>query len=399
MTAGIFAFAKKNAGRAQRLWVAAAIGAGTAGAIVLAVLRLQTRLINREKIQLVILPVLAFAGVIFILLAFGLLRKKMPRLYANFLGGTSAIFCGLLLFHALPDIFLYTAEFSMAGESVFSTDALFKAIGWAAGLLLTGLTAISFYQTTLGLREPLTGIFLSAGCLILIANQSALFIQLLMARRILPVTDLLFDVLIPVINHGEYFIYGIMLATLLIPFVLFARNLRPRLTGANPAENRKLRAGARRLRRWSALAVLGCAAGVFCLTVVADYNEREVVLSPAESMDIVGEEIRVPIEQVDDGHLHRFAYNAEDGTEVRFIVVKKSSASFGVGLDACDICGATGYYERKNEVICKLCDVVMNKQTIGFKGGCNPVPLAFAMDGGNMVVQISDLEKEVERFQ
>jgi uncharacterized membrane protein len=138
---------------------------------------------------------------------------------------------------------------------------------------------------------------------------------------------------------------------------------------------------------------------VLSATVIKAANEREVVLSPAEDMDIHGQEILISLEQVNDGHLHRFAFNASDGTEVRFIVIKKNDVAFGVGLDACDICGQTGYYERKGEVICKLCDVVMNKQTIGFAGGCNPVPLAYALDGKNMVVMTADLEAEKTRFQ
>ncbi|MDR1586883.1 MAG: DUF2318 domain-containing protein, partial [Treponema sp.] len=97
--------------------------------------------------------------------------------------------------------------------------------------------------------------------------------------------------------------------------------------------------------------------------------------------------------------LHRFAFIAEGGTEVRFIVVKKNISSYGVGLDACDICGATGYYERKDGIICRLCDVVMNKSTIGFKGGCNPVPLAYSMREGSMIIKTVDLENEKKRFQ
>jgi uncharacterized membrane protein len=84
---------------------------------------------------------------------------------------------------------------------------------------------------------------------------------------------------------------------------------------------------------------------------------------------------------------------------VRFIVIKKNETSFGVGLDACDICGPTGYYERKDEVICMLCDVVMNKNTIGFKGGCNPVPLAFTIREGSLVVRCEDLDNERGRFK
>jgi uncharacterized membrane protein len=102
---------------------------------------------------------------------------------------------------------------------------------------------------------------------------------------------------------------------------------------------------------------------------------------------------------VNDGHLHRFAYDTPSGVETRFIVIKKSETSYGVGLDACDICGATGYYERKGDVICKLCDVVMNTSTIGFSGGCNPVPLEYVVREGNMVVNTEDLEKEESRFE
>jgi uncharacterized membrane protein len=102
---------------------------------------------------------------------------------------------------------------------------------------------------------------------------------------------------------------------------------------------------------------------------------------------------------IEDGRLHRFAWTASDGTEVRFIVIKKSPASYGVGLDACDICGNTGYYERRDGVVCRLCDVVMNTSTIGFKGGCNPVPLVYAVREGNMVVTLGDLEREAGRFR
>ncbi|MDR1395438.1 MAG: Fe-S-containing protein [Deltaproteobacteria bacterium] len=37
--------------------------------------------------------------------------------------------------------------------------------------------------------------------------------------------------------------------------------------------------------------------------------------------------------------------------------------------------------------------------TIGFPGGCNPVPLAFAIQEGQLVVEAENLEKEKGRFQ
>ena len=45
---------------------------------------------------------------------------------------------------------------------------------------------------------------------------------------------------------------------------------------------------------------------------------------------------------------------------MRFLVVKKPAGNaYGLGLDACEICGIAGYYERGDEdVVCRRCDVV-----------------------------------------
>ncbi|MDU5855170.1 MAG: Fe-S-containing protein, partial [Varibaculum cambriense] len=36
-----------------------------------------------------------------------------------------------------------------------------------------------------------------------------------------------------------------------------------------------------------------------------------------------------------------------------------------------------GYYEDGGKVICRRCGVMMNIQTIGFPGGCNPIPIKY----------------------
>ena len=58
---------------------------------------------------------------------------------------------------------------------------------------------------------------------------------------------------------------------------------------------------------------------------------------------------------------------------------------------ACDVCGNAGYYERNGQVVCRRCDVVMNINTIGFKGGCNPIPLSYEVEDGNLVFALSDI--------
>jgi uncharacterized membrane protein len=160
-----------------------------------------------------------------------------------------------------------------------------------------------------------------------------------------------------------------------------------------------MRALWRTTRRWATVLTLCFVVAVLSLTAIKAYTEREIELTPAEPMEYVGTTIRIPLENIDDGHLHRFAHITAEGIEVRFIVIKKNETSFGVGLDACNICGATGYYERNDEVVCKMCDVVMNKQTIGFPGGCNPIPLEFLIEGGALTIDVSLLEQEAGRFK
>ena len=62
------------------------------------------------------------------------------------------------------------------------------------------------------------------------------------------------------------------------------------------------------------------------------------------------------------------------------------------------MCGPSGYFERGGQVICKLCDVAMNIATIGFKGGCNPVPLEFTVRDARLVVARSALEASAGVF-
>jgi uncharacterized membrane protein len=400
LTAGLLtafaAAAVYGAEKKRRIILLSGGAVGAVAALVLAVLRSETRLINREQINLFLLPALLAAGIVFLLLILGTPRNRPP---ADAPCVAASVLLALLFFYALPDVLLYPGTFRMADESVFSTDVLFKAVGWAGGILLAFLTGAAVYRTVVALPQKYRRVVAALAVFVGLLSQTAVFLQTLLARRIIPMRDFLFDLLQPVMNHSIYFGYALLALGLFCAVALFLRNRRIRESYENPAQLRKLKAAARRGRRGAGSVLCVALLCVLTLTAAKAYTTREVVLSPAEPMQIVGAQIRISMESVGDGHLHRFAYTAKDGTEMRFIVIKKNEASFGVGLDACDICGATGYYERENEVVCKLCDVVMNKSTIGFKGGCNPVPLAFTLAQGNMVVETADLEKESIRFK
>jgi uncharacterized membrane protein len=398
------AASRENRPREKRA-ASTGVAAGAVSALILAVLRRVTIYVTREYVNIAVLSISLIAGgafIFFLLRACGKDSEASPAPAAGRAGkifpGTFAVLPAALLFYALPTVFLYPAEFVLTGESVFSTDFLFKLAGYVCGLLAVLSISLALFHTASRLSAKLISIFLCAGLALTMVNQVATIIQFLLARRLIPMPDWLFSLIILIINYNNFFLYSLLAISCGLPVILSIKSRVPAGGWTNPAQHRKIRAAMRDRKRWSAVVIAGFVFAVVSLTALKSYDVREVVLSPAEPMTIDGGEILVSLDTVMDGRLHRYEYTASDGTAMRFIIIRKNEAAFGVGLDACDICGPTGYYERENEVVCKLCDVVMNKQTIGFKGGCNPVPLAYTLRGGNMIIQTADLENEKHRF-
>jgi uncharacterized membrane protein len=325
--------------------------------------------------------------------------RKVPGTWEALWNWSGPLLAALLVFYALPTILLYPTEFLLPEQSPFSTDFLFKSLGFLAGVLAVGLCALALYQVGKGLPPRLSGALLTSALAVNMVSQISTIVQFMLARRLIRVPRWLFTLIVQSINYNAVFLYGIMALSLVLPVVLFMRSLRPAAAFRNPAELRKIRAGKRGERRWCIALGAGYVFSLVTVTAVQAWTKQGVKLAPAEAMTIAGSEIVIPLDKVEDGHLHRYNYTAAENIEMRFIVIRKNEAAYGVGLDACDICGPTGYYERKDEVICRLCDVVMNKSTIGLKGGCNPVPLAYTLRSGNLVIELADLEKERGRFR
>ncbi|MDR2495213.1 MAG: DUF2318 domain-containing protein [Spirochaetaceae bacterium] len=376
--------------------------AGTLFALTLAILR-RTTAINRGMVATAVLCLSIIAALCFIpLLWRGPSRCRFPLLWNRLFQWAGAVFAGSIAASAMPSLFLLPSEFMLAGQSVFSTEFLLKSGGALAGVALPALIGLGLFHAARRGRDFVFRLVFTLMAACNAVHQAALAAQFLMARRILPLTRWLFRFVMNAVNREAVFRYAGIALALILALALLADALletaRQREPARNPAEGRKIRARRRRDVRRGVSAAAALALALASLTALKAWDTREIPLSPAEPMDVSGGEISIPLERIADGRLHRFAWDAR-GVEVRFIVIKKSAAAYGVGLDACDICGSTGYYERRDEVICRLCDVVMNKSTIGFKGGCNPVPLAYTVRRGAMIVLIADLEREKSRFQ
>jgi uncharacterized membrane protein len=223
-----------------------------------------------------------------------------------------------------------------------------------------------------------------------------LLYQQFATRRMVPRSDTVFDMVLWIqANEARTQLALVIVVALAGIVALWAH---PRRDPANPAQARLQKADQYSRRRFFGLS-LGTAV-VFGAALTEGRRRAYYVpeLSAIEPSKVQGQWVTVSRDLVSDGHLHRFAYLTKDSVEVRFIVVKKNEAAFGTGLDACEICGNSGYYEQKGMIICKRCGVMMNVQTIGFKGGCNPIPIKYEEAGNTLRFSVKELASHEKVF-
>jgi uncharacterized membrane protein len=100
--------------------------------------------------------------------------------------------------------------------------------------------------------------------------------------------------------------------------------------------------------------------------------------------------VRIPLGQVSDGDLHRYQAQ-ESGTAIRFWLYQKPDGKIATVFDACQICGAIGFYKSGNGVVCKNCAAPINPQSVGAAGGCNPIPLKTTQTADAVIIQEADI--------
>ena len=360
---------------------------------VYAVLRNTTKIIDKSggnNMWIVrIFAVSLAALILFLLLHLPALRKRI--------GGVAIPCAGALLaltyiFYAMPPVFAYPGNFNIGKESYLSTAFIYRFIGYLLGLALAIVIMVALIQVC---RRMKRGHVFGAMVAVLLINaftQVANQLGTLYSKRYISGHSL-FTFIRFTSNHSNLFVYLILAVTFTIPVALWLASLNVREPYNNPAEHRRIRAKWRSIRRWSSAVAVCFVCVVLILTVIKQAENREITLSPVEECEIGETACYVPLTQVSDGHLHRFAYTSENGVAIRFIIIQKpGGTAYGIGMDACDICGETGYFERNGQIVCKLCDVVMNVNTIGFKGGCNPKVInGWSIENGNIVVPIESL--------
>ena len=275
-----------------------------------------------------------------------------------------------------------------------STEGLQTWIGTLAGIGAAVAMGLFFFKGTL--RIPLQRFFAATSIiLILVAFQLALTgLHELSEARWLPSSKAEMAVLGPIVRNELFFFVFIFGAAILLILREWqsASHAKAAKESLNDAEKRLLESQNRRQRRWMLAAATASLAVILVLTADFIYVRANSAPPTAQRIDPVGNIVRIPVSEVQDGAMHLFTVSS-GSQSLRFMVIKKPNG-WGVALDACRICGAEGYRQEGQNVMCRHCASAIYIPSIGDQGGCNPIGVPAHVDGGDIVIDISDLAQK-----
>jgi high-affinity iron transporter len=284
----------------------------------------------------------------------------------------------------------------LSAVSLNSTELL-SFLGTFLGVIVAVLFGVMFVKGSV--RINLQKFFrVTTVILFFVAAQLVISgLHELSENGVLPSSKTEMAIIGPIVRNDLFFFITIFaLAALMVLFEVKRRE--PATAPASAAEKRKTVWTARRERLW--MASVYASSFVFIVLVTAEfiYTKSVSALSPATEVTFLNGQVSIPLSQVIDGDLHRFSAQ-ENGTTVRFWLYQKPDGKIATVLDACEICGAVGFYKGPNGVVCKNCAAPINPQSVGMPGGCNPVPLKAQVTVDAVIIQEADIAARAPMFQ
>ncbi len=384
-------------------WRLYGLSFGTVAALIFAILRASVVINQRNFVNM---PALCVAIPLDIAAIAAVIRSRktvenwrehpLPMHISNAIGACALAFT---VFYALPDVILQLTIFVDSSTPPFTSDMLLRALGFVLGVI----AAICLSLMVRSLRATSNAISFKIAIvlsmIILLVQHVTSLLQIMQGSILLYIDDFSFSVLVWLINNNPLMIMA-QISVFLIPAVAsLVIGFKTAVVGENAAEIRTKRAFKRKSRKSALAALLAAVTVILTLTVGVSVMNIKPTLTPPEPYELHDGLATINFVQISDGHLHRFQYKAKDGTVMRFIIIKKNGGAYGVGLDACENCGDAGYYEKDGKIICRKCDVAINLATIGFKGGCNPIPFPYKAGHGKITIHTADLDVLSSHFK
>jgi high-affinity iron transporter len=327
------------------------------------------------------------------------LKKEIEQKVEAYAGRAgSAAGWGILLFVFLM-VLREGAELALILRAVeLSSEGLQTWIGTIFGIGTAVAVGLFFFKGTL--RVPLHRFFaVTSAILMLVAFQLALTgLHELSEARWLPSSKTEMALIGPIVRNELFFFVFIFGAAALLVLREWqsASHAKAAQEAAGEAEKRLLESQNRRQRRWMIAAAGGCLVVILVLTADFIYARANSAPPSARTATALGGEVRIPLSEVQDGSLH--LYNITAGNQsLRFLIIKKPNG-YGTALDACRICGAEGYRQDGQNVICRHCGSAIYVPSVGDQGGCNPIGVQSHIDGGDLVMDISSLTQAAKEI-
>jgi high-affinity iron transporter len=292
------------------------------------------------------------------------------------------------------------AELALILRAVeLSTEGLQTWIGTLCGLAAAIAVGLFFFKGTL--RVPLHRFFAATSIiLMLVAFQLGLSgLHELSEAQWLPSSKTEMAIIGPIVRNELFFFVFIFGAAGLLVLREWqsVTHCTASKQAANEAEKRLLEAQNRRQRNWMVAASSACLAVILVLTADFIYARANSAPPSVSQVSAIGDKVRIPISEVQDGNMHLFAADIGGGQSVRFMIIKKPNG-WGTALDACRICGAEGYRQDGQNVVCRHCGSAIYVPTIGQAGGCNPIGVPSRVDGSDLVLDISALSQATKEI-
>jgi FTR1 family protein len=281
-----------------------------------------------------------------------------------------------------------------------SSEGIQTWIGTILGLAAAIAVGLFFFEGTL--KIPLHRFFAATTIILwLVGAQLALTgLHELSEARWLPSSKGEMALIGPIVrNEIFFFVFIFGAAVLLILREWLTASHEKIEAAANDAERRLLASQQRRTRNWMLAAVSACLAVILVLT--ADFIYAKASSAPPSARAVApasasADDLRIPLSEVQDGNLHLYTANVAGGPggtqSFRFLIIRKPQG-WGVALDACRICGAEGYRQDGQNVVCRHCGSAIYVPTIGEAGGCNPIGVPFNVEGSDVVIHVAALAK------
>lgn len=277
----------------------------------------------------------------------------------------------------------------LSAVSLNSTE-LMSFIGTVLGVAAAVLFGVMFVKGSVRINLPK---FFRVTTVILVFVAIQLIISglhELSENGVLPSSKQEMALIGPIVRNDLFFFVTILALAALMVLFEFKRRAPVLETNASNAERRKAQWSARRERLW--MASVYASSFLFIVLVTAEfiYAKSVTALSPATEVTFVNGQLSIPVNQVSDGDLHRFQAK-ENGQEVRFWLYAKPDGKIASAFDACEICGAVGFYKTSTGVVCKNCAAPINPQSVGQPGGCNPIPLNASVNDTAVIISEADV--------